>query len=183
MNDDWLRQWQAFMAACAGNAGSFGGTMPFGASASPPWPFATASTQPASPGAGATDFATAWLAALERTRRGNAERSAGIEQFSEFLRATFGNPSAFAALGPQMEQMQHAERLAAASARMQDAQARLTQLWGDALRDAAEAFARLCFDPAAAARPATELYDAWIDCAEDAYGRIAHGEAYCTALA
>jgi len=58
--------------------------------------------------------------------------------------------------------------------------------WGDALREAAAAFAaRLGPAPPPAVSPEAlrKLYDAWIDCAEDAYARAAHSESFCNALA
>ncbi len=89
------------------------------------------------------------------------------------------------AFGPTRELQQRSQRTAEAGRRMGDAQRRLQLLWSDALRDAATAFAaRLEVPP-----PATKsdvlrsLYDAWIDCAEEAYGRIARSDSFCDALA
>ncbi len=69
---------------------------------------------------------------------------------------------------------------------MADAQRRLQLLWSDALRESAVAFAaRIVPSQPTVASPETlhRLYDTWIDCAEEAYARMAHGEAYCSALA
>ncbi len=90
------------------------------------------------------------------------------------------------ALGVTREHQQRAQRMAEAWRRMDDAQRRLQRLWSDALRDAAAAFAaRLA--TATPSAPSTEalnkLYDTWIDCAEEAYARAAHGDAFCNALA
>ena len=68
-----------------------------------------------------------------------------------------------------------------------NAQRRLQRLWSDALREAAAAFAARLAAPQPPAAPSAEalraLYDSWIDCAEEAYARMAHGEAFCSALA
>ena len=69
---------------------------------------------------------------------------------------------------------------------MTEAQRRLERLWSDALREAASVFAsRLgTIKPSMPdAEGLHRLYDEWIECAEDAYARIAHGEAFCDALA
>jgi hypothetical protein len=75
--------------------------------------------------------------------------------------------------------------------RMGDAQQRLQLLWSDALRDAAIAFAARAEPPhsdgATGTVPGVEalrrLYDSWIDCAEEAYARIAHSDSFSSALA
>lgn len=89
------------------------------------------------------------------------------------------------ALGPAREHQERLQRAAAAWRRLQTAQRRLQRLWSDALNDAARAFVSRLEPPAAPPTPETlnDLYDAWIDCAEDAYARIAHGEMFATALA
>jgi hypothetical protein len=90
------------------------------------------------------------------------------------------------ALGAAREHQQRAERLADAWRRMEEAQTRLQRLWSDALQEAAQAFA----GELAAKQPASfdaaglrELYDRWIETAEAAYARTAHGETFCRALA
>jgi hypothetical protein len=98
------------------------------------------------------------------------------------MTGTMGAP----ALGPLREHQQRAERLMQAAARTQEAQQRLQRLWSDALRDAAASFtSKLIAAPPAGADSAglRALYDAWIDCAEQAYARIAHGKEFCEALA
>jgi hypothetical protein len=58
-------------------------------------------------------------------------------------------------------------------------------LWSDALTEAVRAFVSRLGAPAAppTAEALHGLYDAWIDCAEEAYARMAHGEAFGVALA
>jgi hypothetical protein len=90
------------------------------------------------------------------------------------------------ALGATREHQLRSQRMSEALASIDDAQRRLQRLWSDALRDAAAAFtARLVQPPPhdMSAESVQKLYDGWIDCAEDAYGRIAHGEPFCSALA
>jgi hypothetical protein len=69
-------------------------------------------------------------------------------------------------------------------------------LWSDALRDAALTFAARVepHNPSAAkgsvpggeppgAEALRALYDSWIDCAEEAYARMAHSESFSSSLA
>ncbi len=115
-------------------------------------------------------FATS--AALGRFGAGGARRRATAERrTTPGARRDPRTPATLAA---------HGRSLAA----IDDAQRRLQRLWSDALREAAAAFtARLV---AAARRPhmsaesMRKLYDSWIDCAEDAYARIAHSEPFCS---
>jgi polyhydroxyalkanoate synthase subunit PhaE len=89
------------------------------------------------------------------------------------------------AFGPNREHQQRWQRTAEAWKRIDDAQRRLQRLWSDALREAAIAFAARLGPPQATALTAEEmrkLYDMWIECAEDAYARAAHGDAFCSAL-
>ena len=90
------------------------------------------------------------------------------------------------ALGATREHQQRWERIADASRRIEEAQRRLQRIGSDALREAAATFASRL----GASRPPVEnpealhkLYGSWIDCAEDAYGRAAHSEPFCDALA
>ena len=94
------------------------------------------------------------------------------------------------ALGLMREHQQRSQRTADAARRIGEAQRRLLYLWSDTLRDAAAKFcARLSRpepgSPPAAALPALlrSLYDGWIDCAEQAYARMAHSDSFCEALA
>jgi class III poly(R)-hydroxyalkanoic acid synthase PhaE subunit len=122
--------------------------------------------------------------------------------FGDFLRDQFGGvldgmwggsaasrstpPAAeAAALGPTREQQERWQRLAAAWSRLQDAQRRLQRLWSDAVGEAARAFVSRRGSAAAPLTPEAihGLYDAWIDCAEEAYARMAHGETFGIALA
>jgi hypothetical protein len=119
------------------------------------------------------------------------------EQFADFqlpgspgFGAGHGAQSAFTgdspALGASREHQQRWQRMAEASRRIADAQHRLQRLWSDALREAAAAFAARLVPPqptAVSAQALRELYDTWIDCAEDAYARMAHREAFCNSLA
>jgi hypothetical protein len=93
----------------------------------------------------------------------------------------YGTP----AVGATREHQQRWERMADAWRRIGDAQRRLQRLWSDALREAALAFAARLQRSVSAPSPAglPELYDAWIDCAEDAYARMAHSDAFCNAQA
>jgi polyhydroxyalkanoate synthase subunit PhaE len=140
----------------------------------------------------------------------NASASSVIDaarKFSDFMRdqaaavqppwgAAFGigNPNAadataqwdLPALGASREHQQRAQRMAETWRRMDDAQRRLQRLWSDALREAAASFAAGLGTTQPGA-PSTEalnkLYDTWVDCAEDAYARVSHSEAFCSALA
>ena len=128
------------------------------------------------------------------------------QRFSDFLReqfATFSQPwnatqptpapAAFPtgapeapAFGATREHQQRAQRTAQALARMEAAQRRLQRLWSDVLRDASTKFvAQLTPMQPDSLTPQSlrKLYDGWIDCAEDAYARVAHAEAYCQAQA
>lgn len=89
------------------------------------------------------------------------------------------------ALGPAREHQERAQRSAAAWQRLDDAQRRLQRFWADALREAAAAFTRRLAEapPPAGAPGLQHLYDTWIDCAEEAYARAAHGQEFCDALA
>ena len=89
------------------------------------------------------------------------------------------------ALGPTREHQQRWQRTAEAWRRIDAAQRRLQRLWSDALREAATAFAAQPGPPRGTAIDAEalhKLYDTWIDCAEQAYARTAHGDAFCDAL-
>ncbi|MGO9037206.1 MAG: poly(R)-hydroxyalkanoic acid synthase subunit PhaE [Steroidobacteraceae bacterium] len=153
-------------------------------------------------------FATEARAYIESSASASASSLAeAVRKFSDFLRdqaaaaqppwaAAFGiaNPNAdgatatwdLPAIGATREHQQRAQRMAEAWRRMDDAQRRLQRLWSDALRDAATAFAARLVTATPSA-PSTEalnkLYDTWIDCAEEAYARAAHSEAFCDALA
>jgi hypothetical protein len=184
VSSDFWRQWQALSTL---------GPFPW----SPGAPFTTPGAAPgsASPGfAPFTDSAERFAAAL-REFAAAAQRAtappgaasealfAAAEGFGNFLREHFAGhfrppwPSANAAtaapdfaqappLGLGREQMLRAERAAEAWNRLTEAQGRLHRMWSDSLRDAA----------------IERLYDLWIECAEESYGRTAHGDAFCDAL-
>src|SRR5271166_1398994 len=192
-NDPW-RQWQAFIAGLAG-ANPAGQTRSPRDGASGFAPFADAAERYA---AAARNF-------MQSAAGGSAPAAtaaAGI--FSDFLREQFadvqmpwsaafnagnGASRAFSfdspALGATREQQLRLQRMAGAWRRIEDAERRLQRLWSDTLREAATVFAaRLASPPpTASAEELRKLYDAWIDCAEDAYARTAQTEAFCTALA
>ena len=95
------------------------------------------------------------------------------------------------ALGPSREHQLRWQRTADTGRRMGEAQQKLQMVWSDALREAAMAFAQRLEPPPTGApkgaAPGIEvlrgLYDSWIDCAEEAYARIAHSDRFCNALA
>lgn len=90
------------------------------------------------------------------------------------------------ALGLAREHQQRTQRMAQAWQQIEEAKRRLERLWSDALREAATAYAtRLGSAPPTGldAQAMHGLYDRWIDCAEDAYSRMAHSESFCDALA
>lgn len=90
------------------------------------------------------------------------------------------------AIGAGREHQERLARLSAAWTRVLEAQRRLELLWSDALREAASTYTQQVA-AAPPQEPSAEslqgLYDRWIDCAEDAYGRMAHSETYCDAFA
>ena len=177
MNDDWLGPWRDFAAAWDAHGAALfaaAGTRIAAAAAARSVPYAAV----------AEAFSVAVRAAIDSASRGPAGASVpAIDQFGEFLRAQFGDLSAFAMIGPQRLQQERWERMALASLQAQDAQARLMRLWSDALREAAGVFAARCVNSARAEIPANVLYDEWIVCAEDAYARMAHTAAFCSARA
>jgi hypothetical protein len=152
------------------------------------------------------DVAERFAAAARSFLDGAANASAPMageaaQAFSDFLREQFadfklpgssglGAQSVFTgdspALGATREHQQRWQRMAEASRRIADAQHRLQRLWSDALREAAAAFAARSVPPqpsAVGAEVLRKLYDSWIDCAEHAYARMAHSEAFCESLA
>jgi polyhydroxyalkanoate synthase subunit PhaE len=143
-----------------------------------------------------------FAAAARAFHRGGESSQAAAAAFGDFLRDQFGgmldgalggsapggSPAAAEeapALGPAREQQERLQRGAAAWRRLDQAQRRLRRLWSDALAEAARAFVSRLGAPAAppTAEALHALYDAWIDCAEEAYARMAHGEAFGAALA
>jgi class III poly(R)-hydroxyalkanoic acid synthase PhaE subunit len=144
--------------------------------------------------------ARAFMAAAGTVPGGTAPNAA--EAFHHFLRQQFaelklpwqldprqaptGNLFDGQALGATRENQERLQRMSEAAQRLLEAQRRLQLLWSDALREAASAYtAQLSGEPPGdpSAESMRALYDRWIDCAEDAYGRVAHSEAFCDGLA
>ena len=149
--------------------------------------------------------AASFLSAQARPPAAVAGAATAAEAFQRLLREQFGTlampwssvgrsagsaprgegPDTLA-LGAGREHQQRLQRIAEAAAAIEAAQRRLQLLWSDALREAAATYGKaLGASPAGDATPAAlrALYDRWIDCAEEAYGRMAHSEAYGDALA
>lgn len=163
MNDDWLKRWQTLLHTFSGVG-----------------PAPNAQFDPYS--AIAASFENAWRTALARASSGGLEESdAAIRQLTDFLRSRFADLAPFAAIGPQRLEQEQWQGMAEAVQRLQEAQADIVRLWSDALREAADAFARQCLHATQGTSAGANLYDTWIDCAEDAYSRMAHGEAFCSA--
>lgn len=195
MEHDFWRQWQALTGLAMPSHAQ--GT-PFGAATPGFGQFADA----------AQSFAHAARAFFESAQAGPtpAATAAAAQNFGNFLRDQFGDffKSPFAAgsrinastatglaadapaLGLTREHQERAQRAADAWRRMEEAQRRLQRLWSDTLREAAASFAGHLGAPSTAppdAATLNRLYDAWIDCAEAAYARTAHSDAFCEALA
>jgi class III poly(R)-hydroxyalkanoic acid synthase PhaE subunit len=165
-------------------------------------PTADASAAGSPPGFAAFFDGERFAAAVRTFQQSGRDPQTAAAAFGDFLRDQFGGvldgmwggsaPGRSAplsteapALGPTREQQERWQRATAAWQRLQEAQRRLQRLWSDGLGEAARAFASRV---GAASPPLTPeamhgLYDAWIDCAEGAYARMAHGEAFGTALA
>jgi hypothetical protein len=140
------------------------------------------------------------------------EAGAGARAFADWLRDQFREPGtlwanpaqvglaswhSLPAMGPLREQQLQAERIARAGQRMEEARARCLRLWSDMLRQAAEGFARelaagvsagasaagASTSANAAAADARQLYDQWINAAEEAYGRMARSDEFVQAQA
>jgi class III poly(R)-hydroxyalkanoic acid synthase PhaE subunit len=186
MGADAWRQWAAFAAlfnplADASAAGGLRGSPP---------------------GFAAFFDAERFAAAVRAFQQSGRDPQTAAAAFGDFLRDQFGGvldgmwggsaparstplSTEAPALGPTREQQERWQRATAAWQRLQEAQRRLQRQWSDGLGEAARAFASRV---GAATPPLTPeamhgLYDAWIDCAEEAYARMAHGEAFGTALA
>lgn len=90
------------------------------------------------------------------------------------------------AMGPARQYQERAQRLADAALRYDAAQRRLLRLWSDLLSEAATTFADrvLAMNPAQPTQSELhDLFDLWIDSAEQAYSRAAAGESFCDAVA
>ena len=178
--DPW-RQWQAFAALCNRRADRS--------------PAPRASPADFAPFIDAERFAAA-ARAFTRTASGVAG-AAAAQAFGDFLRDQFasfsgcpergsGRGSGSAAkkapaLGPTREHQERWQRAAEAWRRLDEAQRRLQRLWSDTLREAARAFiARLRrAEPRALTPEALHRAIRHVDrCAEEAYARTAHSEAF-----
>lgn len=194
--DDLWRQWQALAAlwapaAAVAPAGSAGSSFGFA-------PFIDAAER----------FRAAAQSFLASAGSGPAPAAAeAAQKFGDFLRDQFADArplwnadlgpgradraqqaswTDWPALGPMREHQQRWQRMADAGRRIDDAQRRLERLWSDALREAAADFAARLKPPlpdAADAGALRKLYDTWVDCAEAAYARTAHSQAFCDAQA
>jgi class III poly(R)-hydroxyalkanoic acid synthase PhaE subunit len=197
MDGEFWRQWQAFAAMFVPGA------------AATQSPFAPSGASSATDYAAAAErfYADARRLLASGAQPGSAAGFEAMRAFSDALRERFAaffpalGGAAFGAaqqgmpgwlgadmpaLGPNREHQQRWQRIIAAWGRMSEAQNRLQRLCTDALREAAESFAQRALASAApAADPGAlhALYDQWIDSAEQAYARAAHGEAFSSALA
>lgn len=133
-------------------------------------------------------------------QQGGTSQAAAAKELADFLRDQFASvfPTAAPgarpatsfttdapALGATREHQERWQRAADAWRRLDEAQRRLQRLWGDTLAQAASAFVARVAVPDAPLTPNAvhRLYDDWIDCAEEAYSKEAHGEAFCRAMA
>jgi polyhydroxyalkanoate synthase subunit PhaE len=176
IQDEWLRQWQSLVSswnpiAAFGSAPAARGGVPGADQADPYSSLADA-------------FSAAMRSAAEAAASGSADAGTKASALlSDFLRARFADLSAFAAIGPMREHQQRWERMLQAQQRADQARGTLARLWSDALREAAQNFARRALEPGRVAAQPAALYDDWIEGAEEAYARMAHGEAFCSAQA
>jgi Poly(R)-hydroxyalkanoic acid synthase subunit (PHA_synth_III_E) len=191
---DLWQQWQLYGARFAAGA-------PFASG----WPGQQDATPENPLGNQFERFAAALRALGGSLAAGSVNPAAGAGRgFADALRTLFGDLPSWAnpgigssplppapqwdapALGPNREHQLRYQRMASAWHRALDAQRVLQNLWADALREAAMAFAAK-LDLAQLATPTPEslykIYGQWIDQLEDAYAQMAHSEAYCAALA
>jgi hypothetical protein len=176
IQDEWLRQWQSLVSSW--NPIAAFGFAPAGHGGAP-------GANQADPYSSMADaFSAAMRTAAETAASGSSDAGTKASALlSDFLRARFADLSAFAAIGPMREHQQRWERMLQAQQRADQARGTLARLWSDALREAAQNFARRALEPGRAAAQPAALYDDWIEGAEEAYARMAHGEAFCSAQA
>ncbi len=190
MENDLWRQWQAFadLMNPALKSRSAADAVPGFA------PFADAAER-------FSEAARTFLATIGKSPAPAAADAA--RTFSDFLREQFadyhppwstgfGASAGFAqgspdspALGPNREHQQRWQRATGAWRRMNEAQRRLQRLWSDTLREAAAIFAAKSGQLQSTSLgkdTLRKLYDTWIECAEEAYARTAHGEAFRESL-
>ena len=198
MSSDFWRQWQTL------GPFSWNGDTTSAPPGFPPAGFAPFADSAERFAAAAREFAAHAQRATAASKDPSQAAFAAAEGFGNFLRDHFagcfstpcGAPPGAApmgaaftdapALGLGREQALRAQRAAEACKNLMEAQGRLQRLWSDTLREAATAFSSRP-QPAPGEAPTQEaidrLYDRWIDCAEEAYARTAHSDAFCDALA
>jgi hypothetical protein len=198
MSSDFWRQWQTL------GPFSWNGDTTSAPPGFPPAGFAPFADSAERFAAAAREFAAHAQRATAASKDPSQAAFAAAEGFGNFLRDHFagcfstpcGAPPGAApmgaaftdapALGLGREQALRAQRAAEACKNLMEAQGRLQRLWSDTLREAATAFSSRP-QPAPGEAPTQEaidrLYDQWIDCAEEAYARTAHSDAFCDALA
>ncbi len=205
MSQEFWRQWQALAALSPFGWNPGTGASPPGSAATGIGTFADSAERFAaavrdfferarqthlSPGAQSGEN-TAGASAAERLGNHLREQFAGFFPPPWPTGAGAASPggSAFAeapALGLGREHWLRAQRGLQAWNRVSQAQGRLQRIWSDTLREAAAAFTsqlRSAQTEPLTAEAINELYDVWIDCAELAYARNAHGDEFCDALA
>jgi polyhydroxyalkanoate synthase subunit PhaE len=189
--DELYRQWQAFASALPGARPASAASSSFGFA-----PFIDAAERFA---AATRSFRDAVSGASAPAAQAAAETFGNFlrDQFADFFKVPWGGipdsmapgasaPGELPALGLTREHQQRAQRATEAWRDMDEAQRRLQRLWSDTLREAASAYvARVGAPQTTGLTPdaLNKLYDSWIDCAEEAYARTAHSEAFCDALA
>lgn len=198
MSSDFWRQWQT-LGPFAWNGDTSSAPPGF-----PPagfGPFADSAERFA---AAAREFAANVEGTTAPSKHASQAAFAAAEGFGNFLRDHFAGcfrmpwgappgpaPMAAAftdapALGLAREQVLRAQRAAEAWKHLMEAQGRLQRLWSDTLREAATAFSsrpQPAPGEAFTQEAIDRLYDQWIACAEEAYARTAHSDAFCDALA
>src|SRR5271156_1696582 len=148
------------------------------------------------------DYAAASQTLYERLQNPAANATAGIplpflESWKEFaetlgMKSDRGGAGHFKledvfqnllpALGHTREYQEIARRMLDLSVRFQQRYADFLQQSNDIGQSALNAMRKRSADDATTPSPST-LYDAWIDCAEQAYAQAAHGEAFTRSLA
>jgi len=189
---DPAKQWQSFAALFTSGAPVSPGSLASGASAFAPFAELTERFNAAARAYldGAANAPAPAAAAAARTFSDSLRQLFSDIQLPGNLGSGIGASSPPAmnspALGPTRESQLRAQRIAEAWRRIEAAQRQLQRIGADAVREAAAAFAS-GLAASTPLQPSAEvlhkLYGTWIDCAEDAYSRAVHGQAFCTALA
>ncbi len=119
----------------------------------------------------------------------STESKGPFEPVEEWLRAVAAGLAGAAALpplGPAREHQESALRIQQLSAECLRHQAALTRSWATAQQEASTQLAALLAAASEAGQPAPEprmQYDLWIDAAEQAFARLAHGDDYASTQA